>query len=74
MLKVKQNNLIVVEVFIVFMRFEFYEILKGAPTESPNIPNLINVLSRFRSQKPKIGSNIGSSKERNIGNSVRSRI
>ena len=56
------------------MRFEFYEILKGVPTESPNIPNLINVLSGFRSQKPKIGSNIGSSKERNIGNSVGSRI
>ena len=28
--------------------FEFYEILKGAPQESPNLPNLISVHCAYR--------------------------
>ena len=69
--KVKQSNFIIVEVFIAFKNgFEFYEILKVAPTQSPNVSILISVLPGFRSQKPKIGSSI----ERNIGNSLGSRI
>ena len=53
----EQNRVILlflVEVLLLSGGLKFYEILKGAPTESPNLPNLFSMLSGLRSQKPKI--------------------